>query len=176
MEVLHRPVEVAPQRNEERMPQEGEPAVAFIAEPEAEVKPVPEIRREMRLIPETGPVTEDLFIPEKSWVWAEAVSAPVLEEVAPASIGSVSTALWTEGMRIAIVAATVLVIIASYIIIQNHRMSETLQAIPVKGDAVNVIQPQRVVPAKYIPVRSAAETRHGERASLKRRRQLSHYQ
>jgi serine/threonine protein kinase len=151
LEVLHRPVEAAPQRNEERMPQAGEPAVAFIAEPEVEGKPILEIRREMRLIPETGPVTEDLFVPEKSWVWAEAVSAPVLEEAAPASRGLTSTALWTEGMRIAIVAATVLVIIASYIIIQNHRMSEALRAVPVKVDAVKMIQPQRV---------EAAQSRH----------------
>jgi serine/threonine protein kinase len=151
MEVLHRPVEAAPQPDVERTPQEWEPSVAVLGEREpageVEAKPELEIRPEMRLIPETGPVTQDLFVPEKSWVWAEAVSAPVLDEPESQSTASFGMTLWTDGMRIGIVAATVLVIIASYIIIQNHRMNQSLHALPVR-EAVNVIQPQRVETAQ----------------------------
>jgi len=177
LEVLHRPVEVAPQRIVETMPQKEEPAVAVRVEREpaveAETKPAVEIRPEMRLIPETGPVTQDLFVPEKSWVWAEAVSAPVLDE--PVSSSSLVTTLWTDGMRIAIVAATVVVIIASYIIIQNHRMSQALHALPVREDAMNAIRPTSVEPVKYVPAPAAAGVRRGGRGDLKKKAQTHDY-
>ncbi|HVU99527.1 MAG TPA: protein kinase [Puia sp.] len=132
MELLRRPVEVAPPQVVERMPQE--PVVA--EEEPIKEKLVP--RPEMRLIPETGPVTQDLFVPEKSWVWAEAVSAPAPDEPARTPVAHLGSRIWNDGQRIAIIAATVLILIAVYIIIHNHRMSRVLHALPVQDNATSM--------------------------------------
>jgi len=132
VELLHRPVEAAPPQVVESMPQEVVPD-------EEPVKEETALRPEMRLIPETGPVTQDLFVPEKSWVWAEAVSAPVLDEPArtPAAAHP-GWKIWNDGQRIAIIAATVLILIAVYIIVHNHRMSQVLHALPVQDNATSM--------------------------------------
>ena len=112
---------------------------AAMAAPEAEAAAEVEIRPEMRLMPDTGPVTQDLFVPEKSWLWAEAVSAPLLDEPSLMPVPpSPWSRMWTDGQRIAIVAATILVVIAAYIIIQNHRLSQVLRTLPPKADVTNV--------------------------------------
>jgi len=115
IKLLHRPVETAPPQVVELPP-----------------------RPEMRLIPETGPVTQDLFVPEKSWVWAEAVSAPIPDEPARTPVVHLGLRIWNDGQRIAIISATVLILIAVYIIIHNHRMSQVLHALPAQDNATSM--------------------------------------
>jgi len=164
IEVLHRPVAAPPQPNVERMPQEpvlvnverlaAEPVRAMEGAPSRErvrakarveewapveeAIPEVEIRPEMRLIPETGPVTQDLFVPEKSWVWAEAVSAPMPDEPARAPAAQPGLRIWDDGQRIAIIAATILIMIAVYIIVHNHRMSQVLHTLPTQDNATSM--------------------------------------
>jgi serine/threonine protein kinase len=147
IELLHRRVAPLPQPDVARIPQEPLNVERFAgveAEPieeevlVGETTPTVEIRPEMRLIPETGPVTQDLFVPEKSWVWAEAVSAPVPDEPARTPAVRPMTRIWDDGQRIAIIAVTVLIMIAVYIIIHNHRMSQVLNSVPIKENATSM--------------------------------------
>jgi serine/threonine protein kinase len=158
IDLLNRPGEVTPQPDVESVPQEQEKVASSeltvaeqrftVPEEPVEARPAAEIRPEMRLIPDTEPVTQDLFVPEKSWVWAEAVSAPRLEDDEPFALPMMppGVRIWNDLQRIAIIAVTVLVIIASYIIIQNHRLSQALHSLPLKEDAASMIQSHR--PAK----------------------------
>ncbi|HEY4111979.1 serine/threonine-protein kinase [Puia sp.] len=160
IQLLHKPVAPPPQPGVERIPhtlempsydasREIELSDAAELEAAAEAKGAAEIRPEMRLIPGADTKTQDLFMPEKSWVWAEAVSTPMLDEVRDTVRVPLGKPKWDTGMSIAAVAASVLIFITSYIIMQNHRLSKALQPLPVRVDAINTIRPQRVESVKY---------------------------
>ncbi len=147
MELLNNPVVAAPQPSVEITPD-----VPAAAKPEMgdlsvnldqEERQAPEVRLrpEMRLIPEAKIQTQDLFKPEKSWVWAEAVSAPLMEEPTQTVELSGTPKRWNTGLSIAIVAAAVLVFITSYIVVHSHRMTEALHSTNVT--VVNPVKPQR---------------------------------
>jgi len=169
LEILHKPVEVAPQLQPvvERTPQteKNEVTPEITAKhagdadeelQEADEKRVAEIRPEMRLIPEPDAKTQDLFSPEKSWVWAEAVSAPDLPVTMEVRRKKPA---WDQGRTIAMVAAAVVIFITTYVAMHNHRMTEALQSLPARSDALNTTPPQRVQPAKYVqPAATAAMT------------------
>jgi serine/threonine protein kinase len=146
IELLHQPVESAPQRPVEIMPDRGvtveRVVLAKVADEEHDVailpmeeggKP-PEIRPEMKLIPDPGSRTQDLFATGKSWVWAEAVSAP---EVGDTEIVEVSEKRRDSGPWIALVASMVVVVVTTYIIMQNRRMAEALQPTSPKTEMVS---------------------------------------
>jgi hypothetical protein len=63
---------------------------------------------------------------------------------------------WNEGRTIAVIAAAVVIFITTYIAMHNHRMSEALQSLPAKADALNTTLPPRVEPAKYVQPAAAA--------------------
>ena len=152
-------------------PEEARP-MAALAEAETAgkaVEPAVGIRPEMRLIPEPGPVTQDLFEPKKSWVWAEAVSAPLPDEPFLMPQTPPGTRIWNDGQRIAIVAATILVMIIAYIIIQNHRMSRMLHALPAKQDAMIVVPAPQTELLKYNTLRPEPVLQRKGRAKHSRR-------
>ena len=111
---------------------------AGIAAPnqEAEGKREMRIPPELRLIPEPGVNTQDVFVPEKSWIWAEAVSAPAVEEPVQMVEKKTIQVVGSTGFRIAIIAATIVAILTSYIITQNNRLTEALHVTPQQTETV----------------------------------------
>jgi hypothetical protein len=126
----------------------------------------------MRLIPEPEVKTQDLFLPEKSWIWAEAVSAPLLDEFPDGAQRRAKQKRMSAGLHIAIVSATVLIVTTTYIIMQSRRLSEALHSLPVTTEAVRATPPQPVrstgrtlmttVPVRRAPVKVAAKVTAGD--------------
>jgi serine/threonine protein kinase len=177
IELLCPSVELVPQQPVEIMPEpvktaeRGAPGErgtsverrAELAKPanenrEAEIRPASEearpieIRPEMRLIPDPNSKTQDLFATGKSWVWAEAVSAPMVEEGEKMEIADDAGRRRDAAPWIALVAAMTVVVVTTYIIIQNRRMATALNPMPAKTEMIGTAKP----PARNDLVKNAA--------------------
>jgi len=138
---------------------------------EEESKKEMKIPPELRLIPEPAAHTQDLFVPEKSWVWAEAVSAPEMVPEVPSLLETkASQVVNSGGFRISIVAAIVLALLISYIIGQNNRYSRALLVAPAAATTMeSLVTPAKtlVTPAKAAVADKTDELKMGDKAGDK---------